>query len=762
MGNKVKLVKSYLQLFILLFSFVSFVFDSPKINVNANSVIDASDEEIVNINCEELGQWDDNICTANGLFILDNSTHRSAVIISGLTITYYDISNLTSLDPIKSITYDFSLDTLEVKNLTGYLTTNSELIIFDFSNIFEPVCFTAYTFPTVVSIDFVIENDLFYCKSEPSYSYASNSTIHILNISNVLSPVLLSVFNVTNYVLSFSVENNFLYLWLYSNITIIAVNCTDPTNPQFHSSQAFAYHGNLHAHNSYLFTMTVIGSYGNFESTLSVFDFSNASNIELLCEVSIDSSIELIYSLDFSDSFLQNNCFVFVQDDFTIYNLSDSENIHEISSYSTQNKNIGLLQSIGEYESTLLLCFENSLEIVDHSNILVPKFLSSYSFGDVSYDVEIKDHYAFVADGYDGLEIIDCYNITNPVKIGSFVNGGFYYDIAISGSYVFALKEIFTIRSHFNIEYIDSIDYFLEIINVSNLTNPELISTTSIDNLDYHLSYYPDFSSQIVNDRLYIFYSCKKIFSPFSSGFGFTIFDISDVSDIQEIGSYNRVNLPDFLYSGIIHAVVDGYTVYLVNVNSDIEKISVYDLDNIHYRGNVSIDDSWEITDIDYQNNYLYLATKDQGLLIFRTDYHFESQYMIQYDISTLEDPFNGICELCVDGPFLYLGEYGAGLFVLLISNLTNIVKLGEYYDGGWVRCIDVSNNLIFVADSTDNLEIVHQSGLDYTWPPTNSGPEEPDNNPNYYFLFLLVIPAAYFVIFVFVALDVRKRLFKN
>ncbi|MFW9922067.1 MAG: LVIVD repeat-containing protein [Candidatus Thorarchaeota archaeon] len=702
---------------------------------------DSSDESF-----ELLSQWDDNNFTAYEIYSLNNGTHSALIANQDHSLIYIDIVNSTTYSIIQTIHYNFSIYSLKIHNLIGYVHYNNSFFLIDFSNIFEPEIVSTYIFENINLDDVLFSENILYCFM---YNYTSttsiNCSIQVFNISNIHSPVYLSTYNITHFVDLFyyslhpikllTVESNFVYIFYYDKILEI-VNFTSPSNPQF-----ITYYeveegylnpfDHMYVFNSNLYLMSKSGYYEHYENVIHVFNVTNFDNIYLICSFSKNYDLDSSFAFrEFSNNFISEDLFIHISNEFTVYNISNPSSIIELSSYISVNKNIDLLTNIIIIDNLLYLCYKNGLEIVNLTDPLSPAFISYYSFGGYSWDVKVSSYFSFVADGYDGVEIFNCKDIRNPIKVSQFCNGGNYIKIIVNNDTIFALKEI------------DFYHYYIEVINITSITNPSFITSIKIDNISYYASNEesPDFV--VENDRLYICYVCNHLNPPYQSvGYGITAFDISDLEQIQVLGSFHDMDTGGpFEYTTHFEAIqctIKDSVIYLSNYNSDIEKISAGNPTYIHNMDTIDINESWVIDKIDYYNGNIYLAVRNQGLIRISLTYS-NPQITFHYPLPP-PHYYTSYMSIFVTKDYVFYSTPYDGLIAFNSTDSANITKIGQYNVDLYFSGITFTSNLLFISAYTRDLMIFHLIGLDYIWPPVSA--ENNIDTDNFWYLLILLIP---------------------
>lgn len=102
------------------------------------------------------------------------------------------------------------------------------------------------------------------------------------------------------------------------------------------------------------------------------------------------------------------------------------------------------------------------LQIIDVSNPQLPERIGGVAKGD-TYELQVVNQYAYVADFYRGLEIYDVTNPTNPVVVAGYNPGGNPIGIRVLGSFA----------------YLAAYSGGLKIVNIANPAQPVLAGSFS-------------------------------------------------------------------------------------------------------------------------------------------------------------------------------------------------------------------------------------------------------------------------------------------
>jgi len=278
--------------------------------------------------------------------------------------------------------------------------------------------------------------------------------------------------------------------------------------------------------------------------------------------------------------------------------------------------------------------FFGGLDIIDISDPSNPFITGNYNgdVNDASYDVWVKDNYAFVGNG-NGLEILDVSNPSNPTSIGFESTPGLGLGIYLSGNHA----------------YIANNSGGLRIFDVSNLSNPSeagfFDNSCDLRGIDISGNY------AYLADYWY----------------GMQIIDISNPSSPNPVASYDAT-------VGIRDVCVKNNVAYLTDANNGV---MIFDISNP--KSPVLIG-KWEHEKyipikIEVKGNYTYVLFSDKIAIV---------------DISnpsapSLKGSYNGLTNgqgLFVQGNYAYVADSQAGFFILNISNPSNPTLVSNGYSG--------------------------------------------------------------------------------
>ncbi|MHA2246976.1 MAG: LVIVD repeat-containing protein [Candidatus Hodarchaeales archaeon] len=306
-------------------------------------------------------------------------------------------------------------------------------------------------------------------------------------------------------------------------------------------------------------------------------------------------------------------------------------------------------------------------------------------------DVYVNDDILYALDSSLGLKIYNISDPTTPKELGSFHN-------SYTFSHAFYYKNGLILIADYNNK--------LEIVNVSNPMDPRLIGHfyDKDDTLE-HVG-----ATNLHNMGNYVFIASQYE--------GVEIIDIEDPTNPVKIGRYYFGRSINVVYASnnLVFIREMGGAFKILDITNLTHPIEIYHCTEVNTGQNFFLMD----------NNLLYVPDLDFGLRI--------------YDIT---DPSNTIKkgEKQIDGRsmkcvieergskiFAYITAEEDGLIVLDVTDPENIEEVASYNDGGKSFSLFIQNDLVFVAEFLQGLEIL-QISVD------NDNPSS--STPGFEFLFV-------------------------
>lgn len=447
-----------------------------------------------------------------------------------------DISNPQSLTPIGFLSGNFISSTKSGNLVFSIGYSPNQLSVIDVSNPQSPTIVgnvATLSHPTGISIsgNFVfisewehlevinIENPSlpFMVTSYPifkGYSVSvSGSSIFVgeENGIRILDFINSSALNPIGYVDGAKVIHNSIllsnYLYSANGGGMFIIDVTNLSEPQIVNQYESWSPVGIKSDNSYLYLSS---------SGIRVINKSNPSN--LIVEGIFDNSIG---GTQFS---LTDNYAFFLMSSriISIVDITNPGNLYEVDHFYSKD-----LVSTMEIDKKCLYLGEflygdniddfNVLRILDISNPIQPKEIGNIETSYKVIDIEVSDHYAYVLEqdlyndyGNEGLSIINIENPYSPIKVGFYPFNSSDYEPALS------VKDYYL--------YLVSANG-LDIIDVSDPTNPYSVGNVNITNID--------FNDIFIKDR-FAFITGKPLLS---------VYDIGDPTNPLEVGRFDMFDI---------------------------------------------------------------------------------------------------------------------------------------------------------------------------------------------------------------------------
>lgn len=305
------------------------------------------------------------------------------------------------------------------------------------------------------------------------------------------------------------------------------------------------------------------------------------------------------------------------------------------------------------------------------SNIII---LNTEKLGQIETGGEVRDVYviddmAYVVDTTDnnpgGLIIINVSDPTHPYKLGSYFQGGLPISVDVIGE----------------IAYLANSLVGLEILNLSDLSHPIKI--------DQYTGSGSAFDVQVIGEIAYL--------ADWSNGL--VILNVSDPTDVREITSYG-------ISGACVQVYVSENLVYLIDHYSEYSGLRIINVSDPFYPVQIG---SYIPVGVDFWNPFVY------GDYVYIGNHAPDGGELRIFDVSDpsqiiqigLYDEESSVFATYVNGAFAYLADYKKGLVVVNISNHSNPTKIAQFFNGGHAVDIHVIDNIAYIADADDGLEII-------------------------------------------------------
>ncbi|NPD90180.1 MAG: hypothetical protein HGN29_15825 [Asgard group archaeon] len=319
-----------------------------------------------------------------------------------------------------------------------------------------------------------------------------------------------------------------------------------------------------------------------------------------------------------------------------------------------------------------VLCCYNLLvnsASADYQDITITK-IGEFTTGALYYHVDVKDEIVYFTE-YDTKRFcsLDVQDPTRPISLANY---------SVTDGHDFEIQE--------DIAYLSTWEYGMEIVDISNPSNPTKISEYVSDSISH---------VKVVED--YIYASKHNTSDSF-----YEIIDISDPTQPEKVKEFCKGQgakpfiSGDFAYFGVrsLSQTQTHFRVYDISNPSNPELISEYNSSEEIY-----------VYDIYVENDLAFYALANNGFMII--DF---SDIANPVEVYTYENG-NSIWRLHVEEDILIISNDIAGMKILDITNKTNPVEVASFYDGGSSYSFVLKDNLLFVADENDAIEILEISG---------------------------------------------------
>lgn len=324
-------------------------------------------------------------------------------------------------------------------------------------------------------------------------------------------------------------------------------------------------------------------------------------------------------------------------------------------------------------------CWKGGLQIINVSNPASPQILSTTRFDDTTdqdvcetFDVEVRNNYAFVADQTAGLVILDVSNPASPTEVGRFdsfhVDKHRIYDVNLDNDIAILCCEFAG----------------LYLIDISDLNNP--VELSHVEGQFYQ--------SIRENDYLYI-----------AGGKGLFTFDISSVSAPAQLSNLDN---PD--YGGVLGLAKVGNHVYLCTEFGEFYEVDITDPNNLTQTEIFEVH-PFHSLGIDSQGTTVALANHNYGMRLFDVSGTIIQQVGAYRSIGQIMD-----CQ--GSGSYAYAAALYSGLQILDVSNPTAPTVAATVDLAGDANGVFVDGDLVYVAEvivdevSGGFLEIVDVSDI--------------------------------------------------
>ncbi len=424
----------------------------------------------------------------------------------------------------------------------------------------------------------------------------------------------------------------------------------------------------------------------------------------------------------------------------------DDLNLVQLGQYNDNYGNPIVLKTL----NNKLYCITSNdyvliFDVLDPSN---PELLFSYR-GELYTGLDLDSNYLYLTSRLDGLRI---YDINHP----SYFN--------LIGQYKPAIRDFKDVFVSNNRAYLANDDDGLEIVDISDKTQPVKVSDCSIESRAY----------RIYVDNLYAYVT--GIYNTITNQSGISVIDISNELVPTKIATFNAFNISGRIKINNNFAYVpdkyEGLEIYNVTNPLDIQQIglfypsdteveSVYVEDNYCYLGTIDngmfilditdntnptkitkTNNNESIFNIDIEENIAFLGAGSDLLTynivdkmnpVYLTEFHTGGSpwdFLISDNNAIITENYGGIeilnisdlampnkiayysdnnryTDLVKQDDYLYVIDFDNCIRIFDLSDITNPVNISKYSDGGRHRDIDIAGNYLYIADIDEGLLII-------------------------------------------------------
>ncbi|MEE9441935.1 MAG: dockerin type I domain-containing protein [candidate division Zixibacteria bacterium] len=512
----------------------------------------------------------------------------------------------------------------------------NSIYIYDISNPYEPT--EAGVIPTERRIlDFAREGKYLYVCGEYREFY-------IFDISEPAQPVLVS--NTSHCcggrTVAISVSGNTACLANYEDKNLEIIDITNPTAPQSKSSCEISARD--------VFMVGKLAYLATGSNGLIILDLTDPAHPVEIGKFDIfDEHLwaRRVYVSGNYAYIVHGN-----RDGYTIVDISDPTNpflvVQETKDFYATDFLV---------KDDLLLITDNvkGLKIVEASALEQFNIIGEYKTSSGVQKIDIRDNMAYAATDEGHFYCVDISAPDNPLVVGEVLSDGiqkYGNDVLIHGDYAYVLQ-----------------GSTLDIIDVSNSSDPNLISSVKYDWFGYKMT--------ISDDLLYII----AVFS------GMQVIDISDPLSPVVIGEYsNNSHIRGIEVTGSIAYLGEQHGMHIVDIANPYNpvKIGMYDNRNTDVRG------------IKVVGDRAYITHQHANLEILDI-----SDYQNIQVVSTIDGNGNDVSRVFQVGDYIFVGEeYSVDVYDIFIESEPLVISQFSTL-GGDMEDLEIIGNYLYGAASS-------------------------------------------------------------
>lgn len=321
--------------------------------------------------------------------------------------------------------------------------------------------------------------------------------------------------------------------------------------------------------------------------------------------------------------------------------------------------NVSFIESIKIDHSITVKSHADEDEIISYNL----KQIGNFDFAKAVVDVFVVNQTAYLADEGKGLLVVNISDLTNPELLGTYQdNDESVYAVEIRGDYAFLAHG----------------SSGLKILDITDPKNIVEISTFDDGGFAWDVFLTEDYAFLVDRSQ------------------GVEIIDITNLEFPLEIAQYDSKPFSIF--------VEESYAYIAAGIGRGLEILDISEITNPKKIGEIMYELE-DAVDIYVKEGYAFVAMLENGLKVFKITNPRRPTLVSQF----LDDKIGNAWGVSSDEEFLYLADEEAGIEVIDFSDPEKPKEIAQFCEGenGNSYNIFIDDELIFVADYAEGLEIV-------------------------------------------------------
>ncbi len=582
------------------------------------------------------------ICRIGGYptpnFPISATVSGNRLCLVAATLDILDIADPTHPRLLGTVPDSYSWNQVVVQGAFAYAAGGAGMPVIDLSDPGSPQIVAQYSI-TNTPFDVAVTNGI---------ACIAAGNLHIVNVSNPLSPQPLAVLQTGSSVQRVRVSGSLAYVTDWNGLHMVDIS--QPALPRIQGSFLVT---NVSPSGVEIAGTNAFVSY--YGGGLSVVDVSIPSAPKLIADypainaTRLHAASNLLFVTDLSPSYAGSD-----SSKLLAYDVTEPSQLRLVGrlilppgSRGLDTDQRGLVYvAVGSY----------GLVVVDPTKAAEPQRLGTQPTGSFTAAVQLDQARAYVADVQAGLKIYDVTGGTNLVELGGYATSGSCRDISVNGNLLCLL------------------DGSLHFISISDPSQP------------VQLSLYGSYATSVTMDDTNAYVGFD------GTGVLMEVLDISNPVAPQVLGTYARS-------AGVLSLTLAGSRVFLAEGPRGFEIVDVSDPRHPSRTGGVGSGDTFQIS---VTGDRAYVADGFYGLKIF--DIADPTQPRLLGSCATEGRAFG----IEVQGDLAYIADYDRGLQVFYIADPQRPVRIGG--NPLFVaQSVASFNGLLYVAGGSDGLVVLGQ-----------------------------------------------------